>query len=394
MPVTHPRTVLFAAAALAVLGPAAWAETITVNAFDDRPDADLTDGVCDADLATPGLQSTLRAAVQHANATPGADTISVPAGVYRLTIKGGTEQVGATGDLDISDDVTIVGAGAGTTIVDCKKSKDRAFDVLSGVTASISGLSIVNGATPNDESGGAIRNRGFVTVSDCVLSKCKAQDDSGGFDIQAGTGVLTRVWIDRCSSADDGGGIDVDGGTLTLDSCTISRCKAKSEGGGIEDSGQAVTLVNCTISGNKAKQDAGGISLEDGGTMTLSNCTVAFNKSNVGAGISVADEQFGTNTCTVSNSIFASNKKANSDRPLTSLGGNVDSGNTCGFDHPNANPLLGKLASNGGAVPTHALGAGSPALAIGTANCPAADQRGATRGVPCDSGAFELVPLM
>ena len=387
-----PRIRVYAAAALAALAPAAWAETITVNALDDRPDANLTDGICDADLSAPGLQSTLRAAVQHANVTLGADTIVVPAGVYRLTIRGGTEQIGATGDLDLSEDVAIQGAGAATTIIDCKKARDRAFDVLPGVTASISGLSILKGATPNDESGGAIRNRGFVTVTDCVLSKCKALDDAGGFDIQEGTGVLTRVWIDRCTSKDDGGGIDVDGGTLTLDSCTISRCKAKSEGGGLEDSGQVVTLVNCTISGNTAKLDAGGISLEDGGTMTLTNCTVAFNKAKVGAGISVTDEQFGANTCTVANSIFASNKKANSDRVLTSQGGNVDSGNTCGFDHPNANPLLVKLAMNGGSVPTHTLRATSPALALGLANCPATDSRGVARSVPCDSGAFELVP--
>jgi hypothetical protein len=50
--------------------------------------------------------STLRAAVIAANANPGADTIMVPAGTYVLTI---------AGDLNITDSVTIVGAGADTT---------------------------------------------------------------------------------------------------------------------------------------------------------------------------------------------------------------------------------------------------------------------------------------
>src|SRR5438128_10946383 len=39
----------------------------------------------------------LRAAVQEANATPGADTIVVPAGTYRLTLPGSGGGAGPTG---------------------------------------------------------------------------------------------------------------------------------------------------------------------------------------------------------------------------------------------------------------------------------------------------------
>ena len=383
-------TLFVAVAASAALAGTAWAETITVNSFDDRPDADPFDGVCDADLTIPGLQCSLRAAVQHANATPGADTIVLPAGTFRLKLKGGGEAVAATGDLDLTDDVTVAGAGAGMTIIDCAKLKDRAFDVGAGVSATISDLTIQKGKTPKGESGGAIRDFGSVVVRDCVLLKCKGDDDAGGFDIQQGTATLQRVWIDRCKSKDDGGGIDVDGGSLSMDSCAITKCKAKSEGGGLENSGFVVTLENCTVSGNAAKQDAGGISLEDGGTMTLSNCTVAFNKSKVGAGISVTDERFGANTCTVTNSIFALNKKANSDRALSSLGGNVDSGSTCGFETSSTNPRLAKLALNGGTTPSHAIAGTSAAAGAATVECPATDQRGIARGNPCDSGAYQI----
>src|SRR5438477_386498 len=59
---------------LACLGPSAsaLAATFTLNAVDERRDAAPGDGSCDADPAAPGEQCTLRAAVQEANATPGA----------------------------------------------------------------------------------------------------------------------------------------------------------------------------------------------------------------------------------------------------------------------------------------------------------------------------------
>jgi Ca2+-binding RTX toxin-like protein len=48
---------------------------LAVNSTADLPDADLRDGVNDADLKTPGLQGTLRAAIQQANHDLGPDTI-------------------------------------------------------------------------------------------------------------------------------------------------------------------------------------------------------------------------------------------------------------------------------------------------------------------------------
>src|SRR5688572_22840954 len=94
-----------AAAAALLLAASAQAEVITVNSVEDLPDADLLDGVCDADLVTAGQQCTLRAAVMHANATVGADAIVLPAGRYKLKIKGFLDSDGSTGDLDVTDDL-------------------------------------------------------------------------------------------------------------------------------------------------------------------------------------------------------------------------------------------------------------------------------------------------
>ena len=80
----------------------------------------------------------------EANALHGADTIGVPVGTYTLSIAGTDEDAGATGDLDVTDDLTINGAGAAATIID-GGGLDRVFHVFTGSTVTISGVTIQNG---------------------------------------------------------------------------------------------------------------------------------------------------------------------------------------------------------------------------------------------------------
>ena len=54
------------------------ATTFTVNSTADAPDAFTTSNTCDTDVFTNGDQCTLRAAIEQANATPGADVINIP----------------------------------------------------------------------------------------------------------------------------------------------------------------------------------------------------------------------------------------------------------------------------------------------------------------------------
>src|SRR5688572_33136742 len=55
-----------------------WAASLVVNSTADAVDANPGDGIC----ATSSGVCTLRAAIQEANASNGADTITVPAGIY------------------------------------------------------------------------------------------------------------------------------------------------------------------------------------------------------------------------------------------------------------------------------------------------------------------------
>ena len=81
----------------------------TVDAIDSVPG----DGIC----SSVAGECTLRAAVIEANQFPGPDSISIPAGVFTLTIEGPPEDDGLSGDLDVLDDVSIQGAGAASTII-------------------------------------------------------------------------------------------------------------------------------------------------------------------------------------------------------------------------------------------------------------------------------------
>lgn len=131
-----PRLVLAAlVSGFALAGgqvPLAHAATFTVDSFADALDAIPGDGVCD----DGGSKCTLRAAVMETNALPGADTITLPAGTYTLTL--GSQLV-------INDDLTLTGAGPGSTIIQAATASGladfRVFDITSG-DVSISGVTI------------------------------------------------------------------------------------------------------------------------------------------------------------------------------------------------------------------------------------------------------------
>jgi CSLREA domain-containing protein len=81
------------------------AATFIVNGAADAVDAHPGDGQC----ASVGGVCTLRAAIQETNALAGADLIRLPRGWYRLTLAGPDEDFAATGDLDVTDDLTLAG---------------------------------------------------------------------------------------------------------------------------------------------------------------------------------------------------------------------------------------------------------------------------------------------
>src|SRR5215217_6864328 len=101
-------------AAMLLAARPAHANAYTVNSTDDVGDQSPGNGICDTEPFPVGTKPkcTLRAAIQDANAAVGPDTITVPSGTYPLIIAGSDEDAAFTGDLDVTHDLTMRGAGA------------------------------------------------------------------------------------------------------------------------------------------------------------------------------------------------------------------------------------------------------------------------------------------
>jgi parallel beta-helix repeat protein len=271
---------------------------------------------------------SLREAITAANGHAGADVIVVPAGVYKIALAGAGESGNATGDFDITDAVTIAGAGAGATIVDAQQ-KDRVFEVSGSGPVVIAGLTIRNGlVTGGPGDGGGIRAVfADLVVRDCAVVGNRASGFGGGIsnDSLTGTGnvKVVRTTVARNVSGMDGGGIflhnsvltvtnstirlnvaggggGIDATTATLTNSTVSGNTAGGSGGGL--SAEIATLTNSTISGNSSQGSGGGIRIKFSNTATLTNCTISGNfAAGDGGGI------WGSNTTTLTNCTMSGN---------------------------------------------------------------------------------------
>jgi len=419
------------------LAPAARATFYQVNSPADVPDANTQTTACET--ATGNGICTLRAAVQQANAHAGLDTILVPANTYVLS-RVGDDSSATNGDLDVTGDVTIIGAGAATTIIDGNSAVtgDRVFQLIGSIKVSMSGLTIQHGAAV---SGGGIDSQADLTIDHCIItgnSSTGSGDRQGGGIDSTGSLVLKNSIVsdNTAEGVSLGGGIH-GGGPVTISDSTISGNTGDYDGGGVMvENDAAITnstfsgnhalygggiytrgttiLINDTISGNSSDSTGGGINTETG-TVGLYSTTVAGNVANAdksGGGSGGGMYNFGASV-TLSNSILAGNYHlidgsqfiALSDcaGTLASSGNNIVTAPTCTINGPHSAdaPKLGPLQDNGGPTLTHALLPGSPALDASTCVDPlgaplATDQRGVPRpqGAACDLGAFELEDLI
>ena len=121
-------------------------------------------GIGACEIAPGDARCTLRAAIMEANARPGADRIIVPSGTYFLSTAAIVDDHAIFGDLDITDDLVIEGAGIGETILDAG-GRDRILDIHDA-RVTVSGLSLRNGNTVElGQPGGAVRSSGNLTLT-------------------------------------------------------------------------------------------------------------------------------------------------------------------------------------------------------------------------------------
>jgi CSLREA domain-containing protein len=398
--------------------------TYTVTRIDD-PVPSASPNICQP------TDCSLREAIIAANANSGTDQIYLPPGIYTLTRSnpGGVhENLASTGDLDITDNLTINGAGFDPTtgsVVYANPADfgDRIFHVKPAagktkITVAFNNLRIRGGSTSAVQGGGGILiESAEVRLDRVYLTGNHASSVGGGVSNYSNSVLtITTSTFDTNTSGDGGGIYNI--GTLNLYTSLLKGNSGETSGGGLDNSGKGIaTVVNSTIALNQtstasSNYGAGGIS--NSGTLTIKNVTLA---ENTGSGVLVEL----ASATTILNSIFDQRNYPNCARKdatdITSLGFNLVYGSAalptgqigCNWNPnsdktgSNANPLLGVLHYEESPTQTYSFtDLNSPAIdgiQLNDPNgCPATDQRMHSRwadgnedGTPgCDIGAYEV----
>ncbi|MEM7112380.1 MAG: choice-of-anchor Q domain-containing protein [Chloroflexota bacterium] len=358
------------------------------------------------------------------DAANGGRVINIKAGGYHVTVDGLIIENGNTIDFSSPNGAGIFAAGT---------------------------LTLTNSIVRDNQSGNYgggiyVRSNSTAYIGDSTITNNRADFAATGF----GGGIhsnIAYVTLNNTAifsnTADVGAGMTFVRRSINIENSAIHGNIATTQAGAIHSQGATLSMVNSTVSGNHANSAGGILNLRATAgftaTLTLTNTTVANNTGNHGirtrdnlaalarstaplltvevpddanraaheANIASQSQASSGAQTFLYNSIIANN--ANSDcitvggsADLDVSGGyNVDSDGSCVTagvaNNITADPLLEPLANNGGATPTHALQAESPAgnrVPFGVNGCGATittDQRGVARDLECDSGAYEAV---
>ena len=184
------------------------------------------------------------AAVDACPAGSGADTINLPAGNYTLSLVGEDDDASA-GDLDITQDLTLTGAGLFQTTMDAN-GIDRVIQILSNASVQISRVTVTGGNPSNAIGGNIYLYQGSLTLT------------------------RSRVWHRTASAA-------ISASPLATALTVLESRIRDNTGSGVKITGNATALIaNSTISGNATDGAGGGV---NGGTLIIVNSTISGNSS-------------------------------------------------------------------------------------------------------------------
>jgi len=221
------------------------------------------------------------------------------------------------GELAVSANLTITGPGANLLTIDGNNAS-RLFRINDG-TVKISSLTLQNGTADN---GGAILNRGSLTLNHCLL-RANTATTFGGAIYNQGTLLVTQSEF-AANTAFTGGAIDSEGPTTlkydnfhnnsasfggavatftadaTIPNSTFATNTASNRGGAIYNHESNMTLVTDTLSQNTVNNEGGGV--YNDGVMTVKVSSITGNTAtNAGGGF------MNRNALTIQNSTLSGN---------------------------------------------------------------------------------------
>ena len=228
--------------ALDVIG---WDKGFRVTSTADSMAIDLS-GVVPA--ASNG-KTTLRSAIQMANAIGTQRFIVLPTGTYNLTLSNTSSESPDTNDIDITGEINIIGAGAGRTIIDA------------------SGLDPGNNARVFELSGG----NADVEMSSLTITGGNVNGSSGGgIFVHSGNELdLTRVAVTGNTASGRGGGVYVESAAINVRNTVIAYNSAYDSGGGLQTTNSTTTIGGTVIAGNTATTIPGASEWGFGGSHSI-----------------------------------------------------------------------------------------------------------------------------
>jgi hypothetical protein len=275
---------------------------------------------------------SLRAQIAAANAAGGANTVTVPGGTYTLT----------SGALSITSDMTISGAGAGSTVVD-GSGLSNDFNLTGSITANFSGLTIRHAGGGSTTGVGILGNQATINVTACDLTN-NAVDG-----IKTGSGSVTVANSTFSNTSQTGEGIlSTSGGSIMVTNGTFSGLAL-----GIDSASATVTIADSTFSNNYD-------SLTSNGTVLMTNSIIrndsddGIDGSNIltiiGSSITgnAHDGIDGNNTLTLTNSTISGNGNDGVDAPgtMTMTNSTISSNGEDGIDAPNTLTMTNSTISS------------------------------------------------
>jgi len=242
--------------------------------------AGATKGACTCLNPSQSLQEAINAA------NPGA-TLELCSGQWNLP-----------GKVTIAKNLTLVGAGAGQTILR-GSGDDRVLELQGLIT--LKSLTVTNGNALRAQArnGGGIYCDGTLTMFDSNVQGNTASDRGGGIFVGFGSITLIRTTVAQ-NTAQFGGGICNPIGLVYLTSSQITENTA-TDGGGLYNGGPllegsingspgSITLdAESTVRGNVAQRQGGGLFVEQG-KITLTGSRVTQNRANEGGGAFITAE--------------------------------------------------------------------------------------------------------
>ena len=279
---------LLVLAVAALTAPPARAASITVTTTADELNSN---GNC-----------SLREAIRAANTDSAVDTCPSGSGADAILLPYGDY---AGGDFAITADLVIAGVGATTSSV---RGGCCGFDIAPGATVELTRLQIFDGHASGADTGGAIRNRGTLRLSDVrIFSNSTAGGDGGAID-NAGTLTIERSVLQNNTVGAGGAGAAIfNTGTVTLVDTLVRSNDARDEGAGaiVNDEGATFTMSGGELAGMGSAVDSGtfhpigaivnrgtasisgaaiydnqGITIDNTGSLSLTDTAITRNVSN------------------------------------------------------------------------------------------------------------------